>query len=69
MLLYTDDCLVISDRAETLVRNEIGKYFELKESSIVPPTKNLGGKLGEIELENKQKHWVVDSKQDVETAV
>ena len=32
MLLYTDDCLVICDRAETFLRNEIGNYFELKES-------------------------------------
>ena len=53
VLLYTDDCLVISDRAETLLRNEIGKYFELKESSIGPPTKYLGSKLREVELENE----------------
>ena len=30
VLLYTDDCLVISDRGETVLRKEIGKYFNLK---------------------------------------
>ena len=65
VLLYTDDCLVISDRAETLLRNEIRKYFELKESSIGPPTKYLGGKLREVELKNGQKCWSFGSKQYV----
>ena len=31
VLLYTDDCLVISDCPESTLRKEIGKYFELKE--------------------------------------
>ena len=30
VLLYTDYCLVISDRGETVLRKEIGKYFNLK---------------------------------------
>ena len=30
VLLYTDDCLVISDRGETVLRKEISKYFNLK---------------------------------------
>jgi hypothetical protein len=37
VLLYTDDCLVVSQRGEHLLRKEIGKYFELKEESIGPP--------------------------------
>ena len=37
VLLYTDDCLVISDRAESILRDEIGKYFTLKEASIGTP--------------------------------
>ena len=45
VLLYTDDCLVISDRAESILRDEIGKYFTLKEASIGTPSKYLGGKL------------------------
>ena len=31
VLLYVDNCLVISDRAENVIREEIGKYFELKQ--------------------------------------
>ena len=31
VLLYIDDALVISENAESILRNEIGKYFELKE--------------------------------------
>ena len=68
-LLYTDDCLVISDRGENVLQMEIGNYFNLKESSIVPPTQYLGGKLREVELENGQKCWAFGSKQYVEAAV
>ena len=45
VLLYTDDCLVISDLVEIVLCKEIGKYFNIKESSIGPPTHYLGGKL------------------------
>ena len=48
---------------------EIGKYFNLKESSIGPPNQYLGGKLREVELENGQKCWAFGSKQYVEAAV
>ena len=34
VLLYVDDLLVVSENAEGVMRSEIGKYFELKESSI-----------------------------------
>ena len=30
VLLYTDDCLVISDNAESILNKELGRYFELK---------------------------------------
>ena len=36
ILLYTDDALVVSDKAETTLRNDLGRYFELKEESIPP---------------------------------
>ena len=29
VLLYTDDCLVISERDNSVLRDEIGKYFEI----------------------------------------
>jgi len=43
VLLYVDDCLVISDNGEQILRQEIGKYFKLKEESISPPDIYLGG--------------------------
>ena len=38
-----------------MLQNDIGKYFDLKEESIGPPSKYLGGKFLEVELENGQK--------------
>ena len=29
-LFYTDDCLVVSENAEIILKNEISRYFELK---------------------------------------
>ena len=49
VLLYVDDVLVISENAESVMRKEIGKYWKIKEESIGPPTKYLGGKLREVE--------------------
>ena len=31
ILLYADAALVVSENVESILRNEIGKYFELKE--------------------------------------
>ena len=45
VLLYCDDTLVISEKGESVLRNEIGKYFELKEESIAPPNSILGRKI------------------------
>ena len=69
VLLYKDNFLVVNDRAETLLRNEIGNYFELKESSIGPATKYLDNKLREVRLKYGQKCWASGSKQYIEAAV
>ena len=37
VLLHTNDTLVISKHGEKVLREGIGKCFELKESSIGPP--------------------------------
>ena len=37
ILLYTDDVLVVSENAESVLRHGIGRYFDLKKSSIGPP--------------------------------
>ena len=42
ILLYMDDALIVSENAESILRDEIGRYFDLKEGSIGPPTVYLG---------------------------
>lgn len=69
VLLYTDDCLVMSHRGEHVLRNEIGKYFALKEESIGAPDIYLGGKLRKVELENGLYAWAFGSSQYVNAAV
>ena len=69
VLLYVDDVLVISKRAETVLRNEIGKHWVLKPESIGPPSQYLGGKLREVTLANGMKAWAFGSHQYVQSAV
>ena len=45
VLLYVDDCLVISHRGIEILRKEIGVHFKLKEKSIGEPKLYLGGKI------------------------
>jgi hypothetical protein len=52
VLLYVDDVLVISEQAEAVLRNEIGKDWVLKPESIGPPSQYLGGKLRKVTLAN-----------------
>lgn len=69
VLLYVDDCLVVSENAELILREEIGKYWHLKESSIGKPQIYLGGKCREVELDNGTKCWAFGSSQYVQSAV
>ncbi len=55
VLLYVDDVLVISERADEVLRKEIGQHFVLCKESIGPPSNYLGGKLYKITLENEKK--------------
>jgi hypothetical protein len=57
VLMYTDDTLVISKNAESILRNEMGKYFELKQESIGPPNIYLGGHLRQVKLKNAVDAW------------
>ena len=50
VLLYVDGFLVVSDNGEKVIRNEIGKYFTLKEASMCPPKVYLVGKIRLVEL-------------------
>jgi hypothetical protein len=52
VFLYVDDVLVISEQAEAVLQNEIGKDWVLKPESIGPPSQYLGGKLRKVTLAN-----------------
>jgi hypothetical protein len=69
VLLYTDDALSIGVEAESILRKEIGKYFELKEKSIGPPKLYFGGHLNLVELDNGVKASAFSSSQYVRAAV
>ena len=69
VLLYMDDCLVMSDNAEGILKKEIGRYFQLKPESIGPPSLYLGGHLEEVEIDGSTKAWVFSSTQYVQAAV
>ena len=68
-LLYIDDVLVVSEHSEKFLRNELGKYFKLKEDSIGPPKIYLGGKMSKFVLDNGLTLWSFSSLQYVQTAV
>ena len=53
---------------EKLLRNEIGKYFVLKEKSIGPPTIYLGNKVSKVTLSNGRDAWSFSSSQYVQSA-
>jgi hypothetical protein len=69
VLLYVNNVLLISEKAEAVLRKEIGKDWVLKEESIGPPLKYLGGKLREITLNSGVKCWAFGSCQYVQAAV
>jgi hypothetical protein len=61
--------LAIGVNAEKMLREEIGRYFELKEESFGPPTLYLGGKLCQVILDNGMKVWGIRLSQFVQAAV
>ena len=69
VLLYVDDALVISENVEEILREEIGKYFELKEESIGHPSLYLGGRVHQVKLDNGVDAWSFSSSQYVQIAV
>ena len=60
VLLYVDDVLIVSEHGEKVLREELGKYFELKEESIGPPSFYLGGKLRKVTLDSGKNHGLLD---------
>ena len=69
ILLYTDDTLVVSDNAEQVLRQKLGRYFELKKDSIRPPNIYLGGHVRKMQLDNGVKAWSYSSSRYVRSAV
>ena len=69
VLLYMDDALVVSDNAESILQNEIGRYFELKEASIGPPKMYLGAGIRKVKLDNGMDVWAASSSQHVQVTV
>ena len=51
-LFYADEALVVSDEAEDIIRNQIGKYFVVMKGSIGPPTRRLSVSLRKVLLDN-----------------
>ena len=69
ILLYVDDALVVSENAESILQNELGRYFHLKEESIGLPTIHLGGRFHKVQLENGVWAWSFSSSQYVQSAI
>ena len=69
ILLYVYDALVVSENAESILHNELGRYFHLKEESIGTPTVYLGGRVRKVQLENGVWAWSFSSSQYVQSAV
>ena len=69
ILLYVDDTPVVSENAESILRNELRRCFHLKEESIGPPTIYLGGRVCKVQLENGIWAWSFSSSQYVQSAI
>ncbi|CAJ1930023.1 unnamed protein product [Cylindrotheca closterium] len=69
ILLYTDDCLRVSEHPEQTLRNQVGKYFLLKDKSIGPPKIYLGGNVRQVTLDHGAKAWAFGSSSYVQQAV
>ena len=61
--------MVVSENSESILRDELGKYFELKQESIGPPKFYLGGSVRKVTLDNGVEAWAFSSSQYVKAAV
>ena len=60
---------MISDNDKKVLRNSIGNYFELKESSIEMPNQYLVGHMRKVELTYGVHAWALSSSRNVTEAV
>ena len=69
VLLYVDDILVIMEKPEQFVRDELDRRFVVKPKSIGKPTQYLGNKVSVVQLDNGISAWSFSSSQYVQSAV
>ena len=69
ILLYVDNALAVSENAESILQNELRRYFHLKEESIGLPTVYLGGRVRKVQLENGVWAWSFSLSQYVQSAI
>ena len=60
---------MVSDHGENMLREDIGKYFKIKEKFIGPPEFYVGEKMRRVKLENGSKAWAFRSSQYVVEAL
>lgn len=68
ILLYVDDCLVISANPEESL-NRLGKYFSLKKGSVGPPDLYLGAKITKVGLPNGVNAWAWSPSKYIQEAI
>ena len=59
----------MSENAESILKEDIGRYFKLKKDSIGPPSFYLGVHLREVTLDTGIKAWAFGYTQYVKDAV
>ena len=67
-MLYVDDFLCVLLDPESIIRNQIGKHFKLKETLIGEPDIYLGGKVRKVELDSDAECWAFGSSQYIQEA-
>ena len=67
IILYMDDCLVISEHPDQVL-SMLRKYSPLKPESVCPP-KLYGGKLSKVDLPNGVKAWAISASQYIQNAL
>ena len=69
VLLYTDDCLVVSKKSDSILKEDIVSYFQLKPYLIGPPILYIGGHIQEVILDTVIKAWDFGYTHYVQSAV
>ena len=67
VLLYVDDTLVFSENVEKILREEMGRYFELKEESVGHPTLYLRGRVHKVTMQNGVEAWAFSTSQYIQS--